>query len=159
MLGPDAPEIVQGLAIAVKCGATKKQFDQTVGIHPSAAEEFVTMREKYVRPPKARRSKRTANIILQVTYLWSYDREDQRAWMAKPRSIKKLAVPAAALRGISDDHGYAILLLGLLRNEANWLKKLLVKAVSKKPTDRSPTDRRISHLRRFSATTLAGKST
>ena len=52
MLGADAPEIVQGLAIAVKCGATKKQFDQTVGIHPSAAEEFVTMREKAVRPTK-----------------------------------------------------------------------------------------------------------
>jgi glutathione reductase (NADPH) len=49
MLGPDAPEIIQGLAIAVKCGATKRQFDQTVGIHPSAAEEFVTMREKVVR--------------------------------------------------------------------------------------------------------------
>ena len=46
MLGPDAPEIAQGLAIAVKCGATKRQFDETVGIHPSAAEEFVTMREK-----------------------------------------------------------------------------------------------------------------
>jgi glutathione reductase (NADPH) len=52
MLGPDAPEIIQGLAIAVKCGATKQQFDQTVGIHPSAAEEFVTMRDKYVRPEK-----------------------------------------------------------------------------------------------------------
>ena len=50
MLGVDAPEIIQGLAIAVKCGATKKQFDATVGIHPSAAEEFVTMRDKYVRP-------------------------------------------------------------------------------------------------------------
>jgi glutathione reductase (NADPH) len=52
MLGPDAPEIIQGLAIAVKCGATKQQFDQTVGIHPSAAEEFVTLRDKYVRPSK-----------------------------------------------------------------------------------------------------------
>jgi glutathione reductase (NADPH) len=52
MLGPDAPEIIQGLAITVKCGATKKQFDQTVGIHPSAAEEFVTMREKVVAPTK-----------------------------------------------------------------------------------------------------------
>ena len=52
MLGPDAPEIVQGLAIAIKSGATKKMFDQTVGIHPSAAEEFVTMREKTVRPTK-----------------------------------------------------------------------------------------------------------
>ncbi|HLY58459.1 MAG TPA: glutathione-disulfide reductase [Stellaceae bacterium] len=46
MVGDDAPEITQGLAIALKCGATKKQFDQTVGIHPTAAEEFVTMREK-----------------------------------------------------------------------------------------------------------------
>jgi glutathione reductase (NADPH) len=52
MLGPDSPEIIQGLAIAVKCGATKNQFDQTVGIHPSAAEEFVTMREKVVAPTK-----------------------------------------------------------------------------------------------------------
>jgi len=52
MLGPDAPEIIQGLAVAIKCGATKRQFDQTVGIHPSAAEEFVTMREKTVRPTK-----------------------------------------------------------------------------------------------------------
>jgi glutathione reductase (NADPH) len=50
MVGPDAPEIIQGLAIAVKCGATKKQFDQTVGIHPTAAEEFVTMREKLPDP-------------------------------------------------------------------------------------------------------------
>jgi glutathione reductase (NADPH) len=46
MLGPDAGEIIQGLAIALKCGATKAQFDATIGIHPTAAEEFVTMREK-----------------------------------------------------------------------------------------------------------------
>jgi glutathione reductase (NADPH) len=52
MLGPDAPEIAQGLAIAIKAGATKRVFDQTVGLHPSAAEEFVTMREKKVRPQK-----------------------------------------------------------------------------------------------------------
>jgi glutathione reductase (NADPH) len=44
MVGPDGPEIIQGLAIALKCGATKKQFDQTIGLHPTAAEEFVTMR-------------------------------------------------------------------------------------------------------------------
>ncbi|KAB5564889.1 hypothetical protein DKX38_004943 [Salix brachista] len=44
MCGPDAPEIMQGIAVALKCGATKQQFDSTVGIHPSAAEEFVTMR-------------------------------------------------------------------------------------------------------------------
>ena len=50
MLGQDSPEIIQGLAIAVKCGATKSQFDQTVGIHPSAAEEFVTMRQKTLPP-------------------------------------------------------------------------------------------------------------
>jgi glutathione reductase (NADPH) len=53
MLGPDAPEILQGLAIAVKCGVSKRMFDETVGIHPSAAEEFVTMREKFVRPKLA----------------------------------------------------------------------------------------------------------
>jgi glutathione reductase (NADPH) len=45
MVGDDAPEIIQGLAVALKCGATKAQFDATVGIHPSAAEEFVTMRD------------------------------------------------------------------------------------------------------------------
>ncbi|PRP90026.1 Glutathione amide reductase [Enhygromyxa salina] len=44
MIGDDAPEIVQGLAVAIKCGATKRDFDATVGIHPTAAEEFVTMR-------------------------------------------------------------------------------------------------------------------
>ncbi len=46
MLGADAPEILQGLAVALTCGATKRQFDRTIGIHPTAAEEFVTMREK-----------------------------------------------------------------------------------------------------------------
>ena len=46
MVGPEAGEIIQGMAIALKCGATKAQFDATIGIHPTAAEEFVTMREK-----------------------------------------------------------------------------------------------------------------
>jgi glutathione reductase (NADPH) len=46
MIGPDAGEIIQGIAIAVKMGATKAQFDATIGIHPTAAEEFVTLREK-----------------------------------------------------------------------------------------------------------------
>ena len=46
MVGADAPEIIQGLAVALKCGATKAQFDATIGIHPTAAEEFVTMRDK-----------------------------------------------------------------------------------------------------------------
>lgn len=49
MLGPEAGEIIQGVAIAVKLGATKAQFDATVGIHPTAAEEFVTMRDKVRR--------------------------------------------------------------------------------------------------------------
>ncbi len=46
MVGPDAGEIIQGLAVALNCGATKAQFDSTIGIHPTAAEEFVTMRSK-----------------------------------------------------------------------------------------------------------------
>jgi len=45
MVGLDAAEIVQGVAIAIKMGATKADFDATVGIHPTAAEEFVTLRE------------------------------------------------------------------------------------------------------------------
>lgn len=44
MVGPEAGEIVQGLAIAMKAGATKQHFDETIGVHPTAAEEFVTMR-------------------------------------------------------------------------------------------------------------------
>ena len=46
MLGEDAPEIVQGLSVAINCGATKADFDRTVGVHPTAAEEFVTMRTR-----------------------------------------------------------------------------------------------------------------
>jgi len=44
MVGPDAGDIVQGLAIALKAGATKRHFDETIGVHPTSAEEFVTMR-------------------------------------------------------------------------------------------------------------------
>jgi glutathione reductase (NADPH) len=44
MVGPESGEIVQGLAVALKAGATKRIFDETLGIHPTAAEEFVTMR-------------------------------------------------------------------------------------------------------------------
>ena len=44
MVGPDAGEIIQGFAVALQCGATKAQFDATIGIHPTSAEEFVTMR-------------------------------------------------------------------------------------------------------------------
>ena len=45
MVGPEAGEIIQGLAVAMTAGATKTDFDRTIGIHPTAAEEFVTMRQ------------------------------------------------------------------------------------------------------------------
>ncbi len=45
MIGSDAPEIVQALAVAMTCGATKRDFDRTIAVHPTAAEEFVLMRE------------------------------------------------------------------------------------------------------------------
>ena len=50
MVGLDAPEITQGVAIALNCGATKAQFDRTIGIHPTAAEELVTMRTRAPDP-------------------------------------------------------------------------------------------------------------
>jgi glutathione reductase (NADPH) len=46
MIGEDSPEIIQGLSIAMNAGATKADFDRTVGIHPTAAEEFVTLRTR-----------------------------------------------------------------------------------------------------------------
>ena len=49
MVGPDAGEVVQGFAVAMKAGATKAVFDSTIGIHPTLAEEFVTMREPFKR--------------------------------------------------------------------------------------------------------------
>lgn len=56
-VGPDAAEIMQGLGIALKCNATKAQFDSCVGIHPSAAEEWVTMNTpaRCAETPRARR--------------------------------------------------------------------------------------------------------
>ena len=54
MGGADAPEIIQGIAIAMKMGATKDDFDATIGIHPTAAEEFVTLREKTTKRGVAR---------------------------------------------------------------------------------------------------------
>ena len=54
MLGQDGPEIIQGIGIALKAGATKADFDRTIGIHPTAAEEFVTMREPVLEPEEAR---------------------------------------------------------------------------------------------------------
>ncbi|MDB5441539.1 MAG: gor, partial [Caulobacteraceae bacterium] len=48
VVGPDAPEMIQLAAIAVKAGLTKAQWDDTTAVHPTAAEEMVTLREKYV---------------------------------------------------------------------------------------------------------------
>ena len=45
IVGPDSGEIIQGFAVALKSGATKAIFDSTVGVHPTAAEELVTMRD------------------------------------------------------------------------------------------------------------------
>ena len=50
MVGPEAGETIQGFAVALKAGATKAVFDSTIGIHPTAAEEFVTMRTKVQLP-------------------------------------------------------------------------------------------------------------
>ena len=46
MVGPEAGEIIQMLGVALRAGATKHEFDRTVGVHPTLAEEFCTMREK-----------------------------------------------------------------------------------------------------------------
>lgn len=56
MVGDDAAELIQGLAVAVKAGATKAQFDATVGIHPTAGEEFVTMRTARAEPAPSRKA-------------------------------------------------------------------------------------------------------
>jgi glutathione reductase (NADPH) len=53
MLGIDAAEIVQSLAVALTCGATKRDFDRTIAVHPTAAEEFVLMREPVRRTARA----------------------------------------------------------------------------------------------------------
>ena len=50
VLGPDAAEIVQMAAVAIRLGATKADFDQTMALHPSAGEELLTMRDKWVDP-------------------------------------------------------------------------------------------------------------
>lgn len=50
LMGPSSGEIIQAVGIAVTMGATKKQFDQTVAVHPSAAEELVTLKEKWAPP-------------------------------------------------------------------------------------------------------------
>ncbi|HLI13760.1 MAG TPA: glutathione-disulfide reductase [Alphaproteobacteria bacterium] len=52
MVGEGAAEIIQGLAVAIKAGARKSDFDRTIGIHPTAAEEFVTLRKPVAEPEK-----------------------------------------------------------------------------------------------------------
>ena len=67
VLGPDAAEIVQMAAIALRLKATKADFDATMALHPTVAEELVTMREKWQPPsvqpagPKRPRKRRTAD--------------------------------------------------------------------------------------------------
>ncbi|MEM7254706.1 MAG: glutathione-disulfide reductase, partial [Pseudomonadota bacterium] len=53
IVGDEAGEIMQGIGVAIKCGATKAQFDATIGIHPTAAEELVTMRTPVEEPALA----------------------------------------------------------------------------------------------------------
>jgi glutathione reductase (NADPH) len=53
IVGPDSPEMIQMAAIAVKMGVTKSQWDSTCALHPTVAEEIVTMREKYTPPELA----------------------------------------------------------------------------------------------------------
>jgi glutathione reductase (NADPH) len=53
ILGPDAAEIVQMAAVAIRMGAKKSDFDQTMALHPSASEELVTLREKWIAPGEA----------------------------------------------------------------------------------------------------------
>jgi len=54
MVGTDTPEMIQGIAVAMNAGATKQVFDRTIGLHPTAAEEFVTMRTKAPDPGTGR---------------------------------------------------------------------------------------------------------
>jgi hypothetical protein len=75
--------------------------------------------------------------------------------MAKPLAIKKMKLPARSIRAMTADHRYALLLLGLFLNEANWLRKLLVKAALAISDD--PDGRANFALTALLATTLAGK--
>lgn len=53
ILGDDAPEMLQGVAVAVTAGLTKQDFDRTIGIHPTSAEELVTLRTRTRETPAA----------------------------------------------------------------------------------------------------------
>jgi glutathione reductase (NADPH) len=84
MVGPDAGEIIQGIAVAMKAGATKRHFDDTMGIHPTAAEEFVTK-----RTPVAR----------------GFCALSKRSFVAPWLCTTKYAAPVASFGGTSRDHG------------------------------------------------------
>lgn len=75
VVGPDAAEIIQGFAVALKCGATKAQFDRTIGVHPSAAEELVTMRERCPEPDHDARvtHEERPNPQRVVHHRWDHD--------------------------------------------------------------------------------------
>lgn len=77
--------------------------------------------------------------------------------MIKPRTIKKMTLPVADLRAMPDDRRYAILLLGLLLNEANWLRKLLAKAALSITDGPEPDGQANFALTALLATTLVGK--
>ena len=81
----------------------------------------------------------------------------KNATMAKPRQIKKLNLPITTLRSMSEDHRYAILLLGLFLNEVNWLRKLLVRAVLGITDGPEPDGQANFGLTALIATTLVGK--
>ena len=89
MVGDDAAELIQGLAVAVKAGATKAQFDATVGIHPTAGEEFVTMRT--ARPePAPRKAAAEVTARSPLAYL-STARIGSRPPSSRPRPAGKAA--------------------------------------------------------------------
>jgi hypothetical protein len=76
--------------------------------------------------------------------------------VAKPRLIQKMKLPAAVIRSMTADHRYALLMLGIFINEANWLRKLLVRAVLATADD-EPEGQANFSLTTLLATTLAGK--
>ena len=94
MLGADAPEIVQGLAVALTAGATKEQFDRTLAVHPTAAEEFVLMREpsRVLRPGAAG----TAGAIAEGGAPAGGVDDEDRGTDASAAMTSSVAAPSAA---------------------------------------------------------------
>ena len=67
MVGAEAGESIQGIAIAIKAGATKKIFDETIGIHPTSGEEWVTMRES-VQKNQGKRKENNKNQLVGIPH-------------------------------------------------------------------------------------------